>query len=193
MTNVKRIPPSRRRLGIVLIVCLGLAGGDRAAASIIYDVSLPSNGSVGAIDLQLTFDSFVAAGTGLHVELLSMIPVTSFSSVTPVDTSASAGAAEVDAGDTLLGFQLLAPDFSSVLYTPNYPADFFDFVRTADQTGTFTATGNVTSSLALNASQPTATLVVTDTSAVPEPAAAVLSGTGLLGIAGWRIRRRVRR
>jgi hypothetical protein len=172
----------------VLTLCLGLAGANSAAASIIYDFSLPSNGSVGAIDLQLTFVSFVAAGGGLSVSLLSGVPVTSFSSVTPVNPSASVGAVEVDDGSTLFGLQLLAPDASSVLLTPGYPGDFFAFSRTVNQTGTFTATGNVASGLALDTAQPTGTLVVTDTS-VPEPATAALLGLVFLGIAGRQMRR----
>jgi len=180
-----------KRSGMLLTLCLGLAGANAATAgSIVYDFSLPSNGSVGAIDLQLTYDSFVEAGGGLNVYLLDELPVTSFSSGTPVNASQSAVGFEVDAGSTLFGFQLFAPDSSSVLGNPTYPTDFFAFARTSDQTGTFTATGNVSSSLGLNTAQPTATLVVNDTDAVPEPATAVLLGPWLIGIAGWQMRRR---
>lgn len=79
---------------------------------------------------------------------------------------------EVDAGSALFGVQLLAPDSSSVLDNPTYATNFFTFAPTSDQPGTFTATGNVTS-LGLNTAQPTATLVVNDTGAVPEPSTAV--------------------
>jgi hypothetical protein len=181
---------SWHRFGILLTLCLGLAGANPAAASVIYDFSLPANGSVGAIDIQLTFASFVAAGAGLTVDVLSAAPVTSFSSGTPVNAAGSVVGFEVDAGSTLFGVQLFSPSSASVLFTPAYPGDFFSFARTANQTGTFTATGNVTSSLSLNTAHPTATLVVTNTSAVPEPATASLLGLWLLGIAGWQMRRR---
>jgi hypothetical protein len=190
MTNLKSKPHSWRRSGIVPMLCLGLAGANAATAgSIVYDFSLPSNGSVGAIDIQLTLPGFVEAGGGVNSELLSFAVVTSFSSGTSVYVNASAVAFEVDAGSTLFGVQLLAPDFSSVLYTANYPTDFFAFARTPDQTGTFTATGNALSALGLGTAHPTATLVVTDTSAVPEPATAALLGLGVLGIAGWQMLR----
>jgi hypothetical protein len=187
VTNSKLIPRSWRRLGILLTLCLGIAGANPAAASVIYDFSLASNGSVGAIDIQLTFDSFVAAGGGLNPELLSFPQVTSFSSGTPVNAGASVVVFEVDAASTFFGLQLFAPGSSSVLYTPGYPADFFAFGRTDSQTGTFTASGNVTSDLGLNTAQPAGTLVVTDTS-VPEPVTASLFGLGFLGIAGWQMR-----
>ena len=187
MTNLESIPRSWHTFGIVLTMCLGFAGVNPAAASIIYDFSVPSNGSVGAIDIQLTFASFVAAGSGLSQNFLSAPQVTSFNSVTPV--SVGAEGVEVNAGSTLFGLLLLAPDSSIVLDTPGYPGDLFAFARTDSQTGTFTATGNVISSLTLGTAQPTGMLVVTDTS-VPEPAAACLLGIGFLGIAGWQIRSR---
>ena len=180
------MPRTWRRFGVLHTLCLGLAGANAAAAgSIMYDFSLPSNGSVSAIDIQLTVASFVPEGTGLNVELLSWVQVTSFSSVAPVNANASVVAFEVDAESTLFGLQLLGPDWSSVLYTPGYPADFFAFPRTAGQTGTFTATGNVTSSLGLDTAQPTGTLVVTDTS-VGEPETAGLLVLSFFGVAGWR-------
>jgi len=187
MTSLKIASCSWRRFGIVLALCLGIAAARPAAASVIYDFSLPANGLVGAIDIQLTFASFVAAGAGLSVDGLSAAPVTSFSSGTPVNAAGSVVGFEVDAGSTLFGVDLFAPNSSTVLFNPNYPADFFSFARTATQTGTFTATGNVTSSLALNTATPTATLVVTVT---PEPATASLLGFCLIGIAGWQMRRR---
>jgi hypothetical protein len=183
---------SWHRFGMLLALCLGLAGANRAAASVIYDISVPANGSVGAIDVQLTFDGFVTPGAGLSVYGTSGAPVTSFSSGTPVDATQSLEGFEVDAGSTLFGLALLSPSGSLVLLNPDFPADFFSFARTANQTGTFTGTGNVISDLPLNTDTPTATLVVTDTSAVPEPATASLLGLGLglLGIAGWQMRRR---
>jgi hypothetical protein len=183
---------SWHRFGMLLALCLGLAGANRAAASVIYDISVPANGSVGAIDVQLTFDGFVTPGAGLSVYGTSGAPVTSFSSGTPIDPIQSVIGFEVDPGSTLFGIALISPGSSIVLLNENYPADFFSFTRTANQTGTFTGTGNVISDLTLNTGTPTATLVVTDTSAVPEPATASLLGLGLglLGMAGWRIRRR---
>src|SRR4051794_6166453 len=74
------------RFGILLTLCLGLGGINPAGASIIYDFSLPSNGSVGAIDIQLTFATFVAPEDGFNIYPLSAAPVTSVSSGTTIDT-----------------------------------------------------------------------------------------------------------
>ena len=60
--NLKIASHSWRRFAILLTLCLGLAGLNPAAASIIYDFSLPSNGSVGAVDIHESCAAYYAIG-----------------------------------------------------------------------------------------------------------------------------------
>lgn len=178
-------------LGIPLALCLGFAGARPAAAAFIYDFSLAANGGVGAVNIQLTYADFVPSGGGLQVVGLSGAAVTSFSSGTPVAAGWSVIGFAIDSANTFFGLQFIAPDSNTVLYTPIYPQDFFVFARTADQTGTFYSTsGNVTSFMGLDTANPTMTLVVTDTSATPEPATASLLGLSLVGLVTWQTRKR---
>src|SRR3954452_12998832 len=95
------------RFGILLTLCLGLGGINPAGASIIYDFSLPSNGLVGAINIQLTFATFVAAEDGFHLYPLSAAPVTSVSFGTTIDSVKSLVAVEViNGGLTSFGIAL---------------------------------------------------------------------------------------
>jgi hypothetical protein len=187
-----RVPPTfiswRTSFGILLAGCLLLGGVRPAAASVVYDFSLGANGDVGAINIQLTFADFLPEGP-LEVFGLSDPEVTSYSVGNPIDPAGAAIGVEVTPAGTLFGFFLSSPIGDVVLYTFEYPGDFFVLGRTPDQAGTFlSSSGTVRSDFNLVTSTPTATLVV---SSVPEPATTALCGLGILGVATWRRRRRM--
>ena len=88
---------------------------------------------------------------------------------------------DIDPAVTLFGLALFSPVGNFTLLNRNHPADFFNFVRAPNQTGTFFSTGGlVESDFALATSTPTATLTVT---ATPEPATVLLFGIGAAGMA----------
>jgi len=150
---------------------------------VVYDFSLDANGDVGAVNIQLTFADFLPVGP-LEVFDLGRPEVTAYSSGTPIDPSSSFVGVDVAAATTLIGVYLSSAIGDVVLYTFEYPDDFFVLGRTPDQEGTFlSSAGTVRSDFALATATPTATLVV---SRVPEPATAALLGLGVLGVATWR-------
>jgi hypothetical protein len=174
-------------LGVLL---LGTTTGNPADAAVIYDFSLPANGAVGPVTIQLGFPAAVPAGGGLGVFPLTGPQVVSFTSGTPIDPAASAVGFEVLSTSTLIGIALRnSADSSFVLSTISFPNDFFVFPRTPLQEGTFSSTsGTVFSDLSLVTSTPTGQLMVSET--VPEPAAVVMLSLGLAAGAGlvWRHR-----
>ena len=98
---------------------------------------------------------------------------------------------DVNAGTFLVGVALRETDVDAVLFTVNFPNDFFVFGRSPTQTGTFlSSAGTVTSVYDLDTGTPTAILVVTETSPVPEPASLTLLGLGLAGMGARRWRQR---
>jgi hypothetical protein len=183
-----RVPPSfiqswRISFGLLLAGCLLVGGAKPATASVMYDFSLAANGDVGAISIQLTFADFLPEGS-LDVFDLTRPEVTEYSASTALDPVASAVGIEVTAATTLIGFFLTSAIGQSLLYTFEYPGDFFVLSRMPNQKGTFlSSAGTVSSDFNLVTSTPTATLVV---SRVPEPATVALCGLGVLGVATWR-------
>lgn len=161
----------------LLVACVAFAAPARAA--VIYDFSLPANGDVGPIAIQLTLPDFLPADS-LITFATTDPAATVFSSVTPIEPTSVVGV-DIDPAVTLFGLALFSPVGNFTLLNRNYPADFFNFVRAPNQTGTFFSTGGlVESDFALATSTPTATLTVT---ATPEPATVLLFGIGAAGMA----------
>jgi hypothetical protein len=179
-------------LVVALLICLSCA--KPANADAIYDFSLPANGSVSALDIQLTFPGLLAAG-GLNVIGLTQPLVTSLSFPTPGFTPfLSVIGIQVTPTSTLIGLSLRNAMGGPLLFTNNFPGDFFVFNRTPLTTGTFSSvSGNVISILPLATGSPTGTLTVTQTATVPEPSTVLLFGSGLLCIASLRRLRSRRR
>jgi hypothetical protein len=181
---MNRAGPNRVRSACLfasLAACLAFAAPARA--DVIYDFSLPANGEVGPIEVQLTFPDFLPAG-GLNVLGVTGPEVTAFSSGTPVDLPLSFVGVDIDPAVTLFGLALFSPSGGFTLLNDSYPADFFSFVRAPNQTGTFlSSSGLVVSDFTLATATPTATLTVTST---PEPATLLLFGLGAVGVVARR-------
>jgi hypothetical protein len=184
------------RLFVTGLVIIAASAEQPVVADIIYDFSLPANGSVGAIDIQLDFSAFVPSGEGLSVYHLDNAsdPIVSFTSVISLDASTSAVGIDVEDDTTVIGLELFDMSENSVLFNPT-PGDFFVFDRAPDDTGSTSGSGGVTSSYSLDTSVPTGTLDVTNT--VPEPSTGALACVAsVIGLAGaWvsRIRAAQRR
>jgi PEP-CTERM motif len=146
-------------------------------ATVVYDFQLPANGSVGAVEIHFTQPSFIAV---LGLNVLSQ-PELALTSGTPI-ADALLGI-EATATELLIGILLIGPDpdLGAVLFTVDYPADFFRFTRAPTDQGVYASTsGAVTSYLPLSTTTPTASLSVSST--VPEPTTLALVGVALVGL-----------
>jgi hypothetical protein len=158
-----------------------------ANADAIYNFSLPANGAVSAFDIQLTFPELLPAGD-LLVLPVAFPEVTSLTFTTPGFTPAlSVIGLQITPASTLFGVSLVSAA-APLLFTVNFPGDFFVFNRTPVTTGTFSSvSGNVVSVLPLDTGSPVGTLsVTTDAVSVPEPSTVVLLLSSVLYIAALR-------
>jgi hypothetical protein len=180
----KRSFPARAlaRSRVFCILLFLLFSAKLANATAIYTFSLPANGSVSALTIQLTTADLLPAG-GLQVIPLNNPAVSVSFSTAGFNPATSVLGLQITPTATLIGIALANTAGQTLLFTPGFPADFFSFSRNPLATGTFTATGNVTSILPLATSTPTGTLTVTSTS-VPEPASALILLSGLCA-GGW--------
>ena len=139
-----------------------------ASAAAIYSFSLPENGQVSAVSIELTFVNLLAPG-GLIVLAANNPQVTSLSFPEPGFSPATSFIGlQVTPTTTLIGIALQTSSAQLLLLTNSFPADFFSFPRLPGETGTWASTsGNVVSILPLATGSPTGTLTVTTT--VPEP------------------------
>lgn len=162
------------------VLFLSLGSANQVSAAVTFDFNLPANGDVGAISFQLTFPDYPLPG--LQIFFVGDPVVTSFSSGTPLDATISGIGFDVAATETLIGLAFFDPS-QTVLFTVEYPGDFFVFSRTPTDPGLFgSLSGNVISDFTLATSTPTASLLVTE-SAIPEPATGAITGLALLGVA----------
>ncbi|WP_031494817.1 PEP-CTERM sorting domain-containing protein [Bryobacter aggregatus] len=172
---------------LLLTLSLGLSAVKPAEAAVLYEFSLPANGDIGPVQVQFTFANFSATPN------LVIVPANTSSLTFLADPLVSAGNSVlglmIESTTTYFGIDLKTSSNQSVLYTPAYPTDFFTFTRGVAETGTFTATGYVTSHFGLDIAFPTATLTVSEISDVPEPATLSLVGICLVGAAAWRKRK----
>jgi hypothetical protein len=179
---LKRLCPNRVTFIWTVLLAACLAAASPAHGAVIYDFSLPANGDVGPIAIQLTLPDFLPAN-GLNAFATTDPEATVFSSVTPIEPTSVVGV-DIDPGVTLFGLALFSPGGNFTLLNRDYPADFFNFVRTPTETGTFlSSSGLVESDFSLDTTTPTATLTVT---ATPEPVTVLLFGIGAAGMAARR-------
>lgn len=191
MANPTPFTYARRTVfGLALGLVLTLSATTSANAAVLYDFSLAANGAVGPVHVVLRTDDFLPP-SGLRVLPVTDPIVEEVSAGTPIDPSSVVGF-EALATTTRFGLALFGPGGGpEVLYTVNYPADFFVFERTPNQTGTFQSiSGLVRSGSNLETRSPVATLVVTQTD-VPEPATLSLLALASLGAFARRRRQPV--
>jgi hypothetical protein len=165
-----------------------LSTANLASADAIYNFSLPANGAVSAFDIQLTFPDLLPAGD-LLVLPVTFPEVTSLTFTTPGFTPAlSVIGLQITPASTLFGVSLVNAVAAPLLFTVDFPGDFFVFNRTPVTTGTFSSvSGNVVSVLQLATGSPLGTLsVTTDAVSVPEPSTVVLLLSSVLYIAALR-------
>ena len=183
----KMFPSVYRVIG-VLALCLGL-GASVASADVIFELSLPENGEFGGMQITWLYPTFPDV-SGLSALSLDSPSIVSVTSVTPPNLSTSLVGIDILAGSTLIGVNLNGLNADTLLLNLIYPNDFFVFSRNLTETGTFQSIGGlVTSDLNLGTTTPIATLRVTDTAAIPEPAAWLPLGAVFCGMALLRKRR----
>ena len=168
---------------------LFLFAATASSAAVVYDLSLPENGNVDAIHVQLTVQGYLVGGLDLF--FVGDPEVTLFSSGSTALPFAVIGVA-VSPSVTLFGAALADASGNFAVLNPNFPDDFFVFNRVPNQNGTFfSVSGNVAADppFMLDTTTPTAQLVVSG-EPVPEPASILTFATGAMVFALVRSRKR---
>ena len=153
-----------------------------ARADAIYNFTLPANGEVSSLNLQIRAPTLLPPGGLIVIPLTAPVVTTTFP--TPgFNPASSVVGLQITPTATLVGVALVGGALGEpLLVTPTFPGDFFSFPRAPLSTGGFVSTsGRVTSFLSLVTPNPSGTLTVTD---LPEPASALLLALGLCA-AGW--------
>jgi hypothetical protein len=187
--NIKLTLRALSPIIIAVLVCLW--NPNTAEATGIYTFSLPANGAISALTIQITEPALIPADGLIVISLtdpvvtLLSFPTTGFN---PAD---SVIGIQILPTVTQVGLFLVDSTSAALLFTPAFPGDFFMFSRTPTGVGMFlSSSGNVVSSRTLGTSSPTGVLTVTSTTAVPEPSTLLLMGFSLLGIASlYRFRK----
>jgi PEP-CTERM motif len=174
--DMHRLPNWTAAIALALALCAGSA----EAGSVTYEFSLPANGEVGPITVELTVPDFLDPG-GTET-------ITSYSSSIPIDTADSAFLIFVNGSTTMVGFNSLLDTSGDIIYDSTRNG-LFTFTRTPDELGVMTATGTLASNSAYDLDTLTFTGTLTVTT-VPEPSALILAGAAALGCLGVRARRR---
>jgi len=176
-------------IAIAVLICLW--NPNTAEATGIYTFSLPANGAISALTIQITEPALLPADGLLVLSVTDpLITILSFPT-TGFNPATSVIGIQITPTVTQIGLALVDAASAPLLFTTNFPGDFFMFSRTPTGVGTFLSfSGNVVSSRTLGTSSPIAALTVTSTTAVPEPSTLFLLPFSLLGIASlYRLRK----
>ena len=167
---------------IVLLFCLW--NTNTAAADSIYTFTLPANGAISALSIQITEPALLPSDGLLIIPVTDPIVTLLIFPTTGFSPAASVIGIQITSTTTLIGVNLVDTGTVPLLLTVNFPSNFFMFSRTPTDVGTFLSfSGNVVSLRTLSTSAPTAALTVTSMTTVPEPSTLTLLGFSLIGIA----------
>lgn len=157
-----------------------------ANADAIYDFSLPANGEISALSVQLRAPTLLPAGGLLIIPATAPVLTINFPTTGFTPANSVIGF-QVTPTATLVGLFLTSAN-GPLLLNQAFPGDFFSFPRTPLQTGGFASTsGTVMSVRTLATPNPNATLTVTE---VPEPASALFLLAGLCAAGRFAMRKK---
>ena len=163
-------------------------------ASVVYQFSLAANGAVGPLVIRQTLPTFTPDGPLLVTQMSN--PSITYTSGTPIVAAVSLIGFDQDPTLSRYGIDLIDANVNRVLFTVNYPADFFVFNRGVTAEGTFLSTSGTVSGTNLATTTPVATLCVSSVGAcdstrgtVPEPESTALFGLGVLALVAARRKR----
>jgi hypothetical protein len=175
------------RLRFLFFICALLVSVATSPAAVVYDFSLPANGDLDAIEIQVTVPTYLSGG--IIVFAPGDAGLTSFSSGA-LDLELLAIGFLVEEMETRVGVAIVDENDLFAALNRDFPDDFFVFNRGVGQNGAFSSVSGLIEAdpiYTLATMTPTAQLVVSG-SPVPEPASFMMLAGGALGLLALRRR-----